>query len=154
MTIEDEPRRQRVYYLRPEFVIAVLNWANEPDGFCIELCKEAELPKDAVAVSVFEDASRRAIGVIFEHESFDPVEPSHRLPEHGGLCTVSRVVVKGDDEYPRRPNETVTVAKKFMWTCPACRKENGGYTAPEGDVECPQCRVRFHVGIADMAPSQ
>ena len=107
-----EPQRERVYWLYPEFLIDVLNWADAPEGRAISLPRGAGLPEGARAVAVFDDPIRRAIGVVFSHESFDIVKPGERMPEHAGILCDERMVVKGEEPVAEYPDAMLAERKK------------------------------------------
>lgn len=91
-----EERRERIYYFDPRSLVELLNWAIAPPGRHAAMPMRVYIPADAKAVAVYDDPPRRAIAVVFAHESFDLVTPELGPPTFDAMDEC-RVVVKGEE---------------------------------------------------------
>ncbi|MES2788153.1 MAG: hypothetical protein V4719_00930 [Planctomycetota bacterium] len=93
MLLED--RRFRIASIKPELLIGVLNWANNPKC-ALALPVMSEIPADCIAVSVSTSWDRGTIDVIIAHADFDRLPPGALIPRCHQLVTEFRIVSAQD----------------------------------------------------------
>jgi len=96
--VSERKNRVKIVFLDPRFAVTVLNWHIAPMA-CLQLQENSGLPDDCEVLSVYADHSRRAIGCLVCHDSFDLVPEGEHPPYHPGLASVEyKVHLKSDIE--------------------------------------------------------
>lgn len=73
-------RRTKIAYLDEQELLTILQWGNNPSSGYL-MVTHNEIPEGAEVVGAFYELKRRALGVVLEHEDWEPVAVGAEPPE-------------------------------------------------------------------------
>lgn len=78
-------RRRKIAYLDEQELLTILQWGNDPSSGYLTVVHR-DIPEGAVVVGAFYELKRAALGVVLEHESWEPVAVGAEPPELFGAA--------------------------------------------------------------------